>query len=288
MHVREQVQLAALLATHAPIQLRTMQQISSNGLEQYWTSSKCRLDRWGLQLKAHNSVIQSASADQLSEPWKSITPVLEEIMIGDILTRVWTSLCISFDHIHQTDSAEPVARSVYIGHLEARNRALNMMVYGRGLDAESAVKLNRLRRRTERWTDMLLGYIAVDSDIENLGHDPERVEEFSKDIREQKQNEFSDAAWPLLLSSALDAFGTTATNIVAHGDLNRKIAASIMSCFGPEMFDSTGVIRSLWEVRISNVADDAQGMVEQLLSFEDPASVQRDIGIPLPEAQQRF
>lgn len=275
--------MAALLATHAPIQIRTMQQISAKGLEQYWTHSKARLDRWGRLLKDHSENIKEAPTAELPRHWNSIRPILEEILISDVLTRIWTSLCIAFDRIHRSDSAEATVRSVFIGHLEARNRALNLMVYGRGLDADMAVKLNRLRRRTERWTDMLLGYVAVATDVRNMGFDNERVQEFSRDIREQARDGSHSAGWPLLLSSALDAFRTSTIDTPAHPHLNKQITAAIMSCFGPELFDSTGVIRPLWELRISNYADDTQTMVEQLLSLESPdASLPTHLGPDTP------
>ncbi|PQO41389.1 hypothetical protein [Blastopirellula marina] len=270
MHSRDQVQLAALLATHAPVQIRAMKQISSKGLEQYWINSKARLDRWGRLLKEHSEVIKEAGAHRLNGHWDAIRPVLEEILISDVLTRVWTSLCIAFDRIHQSESAEATVRSVFIGHLEARNRALNLMVYGRGLDADLAVKLNRLRRRTERWTDMLLGYVAIATDVKNMGFDNDRVQEFTRDIREQARDGSHSAGWPLLLSSALDAFRTSTIDVPAHPHLNQQITSAIMACFGPELFDSTGVIRPLWELRISNYADDTQTMVEELLSLESP------------------
>ncbi|TWT33284.1 hypothetical protein [Blastopirellula retiformator] len=276
MHSRDQVQLAALLATHAPIQIRSMKQISAKGLEQYWTNSKARLDRWGRLLKDHSESVKNATAADLPRHWETIRPVLEEILISDVLTRIWTSLCIAFDKIHRSETAEATVRSVFIGHLEARNRALNLMVYGRGLDADLAVKLNRLRRRTERWTDMLLGYVAVATDVRNMGFDNDRVQEFCRDIREQARAGSHSAGWPLLLSSALDAFRTSTIDSPAHPQFNQQIAAAIMSCFGPELFDSTGVIRPLWELRISNYADDTQTMVEQLLSLESP-----DAAVPI-------
>ncbi|UUO05872.1 hypothetical protein M4951_21200 [Blastopirellula sp. J2-11] len=279
MHARDQVQLAALLATHAPFQIRTMNQISPKGLEQYWTHSKSRLDRWGRLLKDHSESIKEAPTAQLPGHWDTIRPILEEILISDVLTRVWTALCIAFDRIHRGESSEATVRSVFIGHLEARNRALNLMVYGRGLDADLAVKLNRLRRRTERWTDMLLGYVSVATDVKNMGFDNERVQEFSRDIREQARDGSHSAGWPLLLSSALDAFRSSTIDAPAHPHLNQRITAAIMSCFGPELFDSTGVIRPLWELRISNYADDTQTMVEQLLSLESPeAAVPIELG----------
>ena len=69
-----------------------------------------------------------------------------------------------------------------IGHLEARNRAMNIMVYGRGFSIEDGVMLNRLRRRMERWTDMLLGRIMLQHDISDLAFDAQRARDFATDL----------------------------------------------------------------------------------------------------------
>ena len=49
-------------------------------------------------------------------------------------------------------------------------------------------------------------------------------------------------------------------------ELNARIAA-IISCFPPELFDSTGLLRSLWLLRLTNIAEDTQGMIEALLGW---------------------
>jgi hypothetical protein len=48
-------------------------------------------------------------------------------------------------------------------------------------------------------------------------------------------------------------------------DLNAKIASAILSCFPSDLFDSTGLFRSLWLLRMSNVTSDVQGMIDTLV-----------------------
>jgi hypothetical protein len=41
-----------------------------------------------------------------------------------------------------------------------------------------------------------------------------------------------------------------------------------MACLPAEIFDATGVLKSLWVARLTNVANDAEGMIEELQRME--------------------
>ena len=43
MHARELVELAAIVSAHGPVLVRGTRRLSSSGVQQYWTESKCRL-----------------------------------------------------------------------------------------------------------------------------------------------------------------------------------------------------------------------------------------------------
>ncbi|MBI1248443.1 hypothetical protein GC197_11475 [bacterium] len=280
MHARDHVQLAAYLAIHAPSFLRGHVTYSPSALEQYWTASKCRLDRWGIRLKTHSQLIETGNANDLPRFWNATRPVIEEILVSDILTRVWISICVAHDRIQMKSVAEPVARSVFLGHMEARNRALNLLLHGRGLEATMMVPLNRLRRRCERWTDMLLGHIAAHTDVNSFGYDQERVSEFGSDIRQDRSASTREASWTLMLESAIEAFSTQLVNEPANADMNRDIASAVMSSFGPDWFEHNSLINPLWESRIMHLADDAEQLVEQLLTTAEPVLQKKQMPLP--------
>ncbi len=142
------------------------------------------------------------------------------------------------------------------------------MVFGQGIGAEEAVMLNRLRRRTERWTDVLLARVMLDHDIGELAFDRSRAKQFAADFRHEQRSRTNQYAWPLVLSSLRSAFQTGNSSETANGDLNREIAGGVLACFGPELFDSTGLMKSIWQVRLSNVTNDAQGLLDELLSSD--------------------
>jgi hypothetical protein len=269
MHSRELIELAAIVSAHGPQLVRGVQRVSPSGLEQYWIASKIRFDRWGHCLK---EFIAKANDYQWHKAhWPYMLGVLEEVITGEALTRVWTAVLCAHDRQHGGEDAEPIARSVLAAHLDARHRVLTLLVGGSGIDAETAVKLNRLRCRVERWTDMLIGYLAGLHNCAELAVDPQRAKEFSADLHYQCRHPGGRQAWPLVLASLRTAFQHGLVSQSPNADLNARIASSILSCFQPELFDSTGLFCSMWLMRLINAANDAQGMLDELLAPQ-PAS----------------
>jgi hypothetical protein len=271
MHARELVELAALVSSHGPVLIQSGTPIAAASIEQYWTASKVRLDRWAWALRKFASATEP-DAQRRQTQWPKFCGVLEEILSGEMLTRVWTAVLCAYDRRRRSDEAEPAARSVMIGHMEARHRVLTLMVRGPGIDAEAALKLNRLRRRVERWTDLLVGHLACRYAVSEFAFDPQRAQEFAKDMRDRSHHQGGRQVWPLVLASLRTAFRQGLSAESPNAELNTQLAAGILSCFPADLFDSTGLMRSLWLMRLTNVAEDTQGMIEDLLALERPAA----------------
>lgn len=267
MHARELIELAAIVSAHGPALIQSGERIGADSIEQYWTTSKVRLDRWAWRLK---SLTQKANTDarRRQNQWPATCCVLEEILTGEVLTRVWTAVLCAHDRQRGTDEVEPVARSVMLGHMEARHRVLTLMVRGPGIDAEAAVKLNRLRRRVERWTDVLVGHLMGIHDVSEFAADPDRAKDFAQDLKDRSQLQGGHHVWPLMHASLRAAFQRGLSPESPNADLNARIAASVLSCFPTEMFDSAGLMRSLWLMRLTNMAEDTQVMIDGLLGQE--------------------
>src|SRR6185436_8654299 len=123
MHVRELAELAALTAIHARSIVCHPGGVPHTTSEQYWTASKCRLDRWFRLLKA----LATAAEDPrllASLPWPRVRPALEEVLASELLTRIWTATAAAYDRARSDQDLEPVARNIYSSHLDARRRLL--------------------------------------------------------------------------------------------------------------------------------------------------------------------
>jgi hypothetical protein len=265
MHARELVELSALVAAHGPLLVDRSVSLPPCGIERYLVASKSRLDRWNraLKLLAVKAAGCCRAADRLL-----VRGVCEEILTGEVLTRVWSAVLVAYDRRRGTDLAEPIARSVLLGHLEARNRVLALLVSGPGIDAEEAVKLNRLRRRSEHWIDLLVGRLAQQFPVSEFAVDPDRARQFAEDLRRRSRREGGRLAWSLVEASLRAAFRQGLTAVSPNADLNAAIAGSILSCFPAEVFDGVGLFPSAWLLRLTRITSDAQGLIADLLSSD--------------------
>jgi len=264
MHVRRLIDLAGILSSHGQVLVCCDERLSESSIEQYWTTSKVRLDRWAWNLKKVSQRPES-DAEQRRNKWSTTRSVLEEILASEVLTRVWTAILCAYDRQRGTADVEPVARSVMIGHMEARHRVLTLMVRGTGVETGAAIQLNHLRRRTEHWTDLLIGHLATHYDVSEFAADPERAKDFAKDLRTRSQAG-GRQAWALITASLQSAFQIGLSSVSTNADLNLRIAMSILATFPTTVFDSTGLFRSPWLMRLGNAADDTHGMIRELLS----------------------
>lgn len=282
MHVRELIELAGLVTAHGPVLIQCDETIPADGIEQYWTSSKVRLDRWSRSLKAFSQQANADGTKNLGRKilWSDTRGVLEEILAGEILTRVWTAVLCAYDRRRGTDVVEPVARSVLIGHIEARHRVLTILVHSRGIEAEAGVELNHLRRHAERWSDMLIGRFDGVYGVDEFAIDPQRAEDFAEDQSAWRESPQNRLAWPLALASLRASFQHGLSDVSPNADLNARIAGGILACFPPDLFLSSGVFRSLWMLRLATAAEDVQGMIDELLEPEPNDFLGQQVRLP--------
>ena len=73
------------------------------------------------------------------------------------------------------DDLSPAARNIFAGHLDARRRLLTLLTDGRAIELPNAVRLNHLRRRVERWTDLLLAHTSGWTDVSEFAFEPARM-----------------------------------------------------------------------------------------------------------------
>jgi hypothetical protein len=290
MHAQELIELAAIIASNGGLLIRQPGPLDAPGLERYWTACKCRLDRWNRSLRQWDCATRQGTAPGADAAWPAIQGVLEEILTGEILTRVWSAVASTHDRLQRTSEAEPIVRSVYLGHQEARNRALTLLVQGPGIQVQQALKLDQLRRRADRWCDMLVGYLANSYDVSEFAVDPARARDFSEDFHEQAGFPGGRQVWPLVQAALRGAFRGDLAAISPNADLNARIASGILACIPPEAFDSTGLLRSLWSMRLAEAASDVQGLIETLLGPDCPSAGQRgsrkDPGPPAPRSRR--
>src|SRR4051794_34439953 len=199
MHVRELAQFAGLVALNGPQFVATKPADNCVRVEQYWATSKCRFEAWARALK----VSRTGSGDERNsaDHWIVLRSTLDEIFVSDLLTRVWTALVAARDQRWSTDSCDTVTRNVFSAQLDARHRALELLLDRNAMTARQAVSIDRARRKAERWTDALLGALAGVCDFREFAIDQDRAGEFAVDLARHRGDGMQEAFWRLLMLS---------------------------------------------------------------------------------------
>ncbi len=273
MHAGELVEVAGIVAYHGPLLIGGARALSPGPLEQYWATSKCRCENWNRTFK--QTATPTADGKPLeSSDLRMLLATLEEIFVSEILVRVWTTVLVAHDRRLGAGIDEPLARSVFDSHMEARRRALKLLLRSSAFTTPQAVAINRLRRRSERWSDVLIGGLLTACDLPEFAVDAQRAADFADSLSRRQSQPGGRHAWRLTLVSLRSAFRDVLGQQAANADANARVTASILGCFPGELFDSTGILKSLWMTRLSAVASDAQGLITDLLGEATRVSVE--------------
>jgi hypothetical protein len=91
-----------------------------------------------------------------------------------------------------------MARNMFEGHSKARHSALTWMVNRIHNSEKIVVALDQLRRRSERWTDLLLGHLVVRYPKANFAFDRGRAYDFGNDQLSQQIEDPKAPVWKLI------------------------------------------------------------------------------------------
>ena len=177
-------------------------------------------------------------------------------------------MSVAYDALNGADELAPVARNVFTSHLDARGRLLGLIADGRVITLPQGVQLNHLRRRCERWNDMLLAHFSRHLDISQFAFEPERSRDFADDLDHESAHVDQQFTCQLVLASMRASFAYGLADQSPNADLNRRIGSAILAAFREEIADSTRLVKSAWLERITQTASDAEQMIEELVHLD--------------------
>lgn len=268
MHANQLAELGSWVATNAGSLIYGESEQPMLAANNYWTNSRVRLDRWGTALKMFEEDFQQPNLGH--DPWPALSIVVQEILMSEMLTRVWAAVVSTHDWYRQTDEMHGLAHSIHIGHIEAKNRAFRVMLAGKQLNEETFDQMNVVRRRLERWTDLFLGQLPSATVAAKFAFDRNRVTDFNEEQIGAVSSEQTIRRKVLAASFSTDLLRDH-IEFAANPDLNRKIAAGVLSCFPSDRFDSLGFPKSVRSIWIEKSQLDTQMLVDRLVDFEDKA-----------------
>jgi hypothetical protein len=263
MNCRQLIEIGARVALAAPSWLQSGVPAPRKALHEYWSASKCRLLRWLPALHEFARRMLMGGRHDLAD-WEIARPLLEEILAGELLARTFAAVAKAHDErLHQRE-VEPVAQSVLSGHLDARRRVLHLISVGSQFAVVEAARLNDLRQKVERWSDLVLAHLAPWTDVSLLAFDAGRAKEFADDLRGESGQGLLFRE--LILASISQSFRYSLCETAPHADLNGQIAAGALACLSLPPPVPEGAVDRRWLERLNETADQTQGLIEELLS----------------------
>jgi hypothetical protein len=169
--LRRLAELSALVTLHRHHVIASESLRSDDSLHSYLQHARRRNTLWCKRLAAITLTEEPAA---LSE---SMAPFVAEVFVSEMLTRIWTAVLCIRDLRQGCVHASPVVRHVLVNVLELRLRLLQHLL-NCAAPLGTLWQADRLRRRVERWIDLLIGELACEEDVLEFAVDPERAVEF--------------------------------------------------------------------------------------------------------------
>ncbi|WP_149752681.1 hypothetical protein [Rubripirellula obstinata] len=254
-----------MMSQHGPAILHGSDRVPAEAVSQYWSASRNRLELWHQTMARYRAAEDSGNVMQLKTWWQQHAGVMEEVLVTEMLTRVVAAIAAGLDAVQRVDEISPVTHAVYLSHLEARNRVQQIMLFGRGNSVSDAVRLNRLRRVVERWTDTMIGRLSIDMpDLTRYGINVELAKQHAKESRDFSVGVAGRTTTWLMNAAMRDALQRRTSQQTSLPGANHAVASSVAMMLRPDLFDSVGTLKSLWMHRLSSTTGQADRVLKEL------------------------
>lgn len=259
MNQRLVAEFTALVAAQAPLIIEGTTPLTEGPLWVFWQHSKTFWPRRRHDLEELCS--KDANVTN-AERAREIVAIASDLLVGELLTRVSGAVLTACDRQRRLRRAEPIARNVLAVHQQCRASVLRMLLHSTCLPAEQLAELDRLRRRIERWTDLLLGPLVAHygDDLADFAFDPRRARDFGEEQFGARLRSNAQPAWSFLLAGLRSAFPSEAPG--SSDDAVLPIMRSILALFPENAFRPEGPIQSLRQCRIARGSEHAEGPPE--------------------------
>jgi hypothetical protein len=248
--LRQMAEIAALVSAKSTLLIESPTRLSDESLQTYWKYARGRTVDWIRKLDDGNARISTSCESQHGEIWASLKPVVIEVFVSEILTRVWGATLTAYDRHQGIHCAAPIASNTTDGHTQARTLAMKLLVNGPQVPLKALAEVDQIRRKAERWSDLLVGHLAIKYGLEEFAFESRRSLEFGQSQMQQFIETNDEPVWEFVLAGVRLGFSSLQSEAVS-ATWNRGIVEAIIGSFPPDSFDATGVFQS---VNLSRIA----------------------------------
>jgi len=174
----------------------------------------------------------------------------EEILVTELTCRIVAGVLAMCDARRGRPLAAPFARSALLDLLQAKHSVLSQLVAG-PQPLGAFLRVNQLRRKTERWCDCLLGSLPDHRMAEPFAVDADRMRQFLT----ASTVATSETARYLAVVSLRHSLPRSLVQDEQRCQIHRRLMRTLVGFWPAAAFDSHGLMRGpLWQ-RLRGLTD---------------------------------
>lgn len=284
--LRQITETAAFASARSAFLIESTAAIPEQHLHDYWKCCRGRTMDWLRKLDGLLSEASITPPEDHSRLWKTAEPLVTEVFVTEILTRVWAAILTAAD-LHRKDAVGgPIARNTLKGHTEARHRSLALMAHSLQVPIATMSQVDRIRRKSERWSDLLIGHLVLNYQLDEFAFESSRSLEFGQSQMREIISATDEPVWEFVLAGVRLAFSSI-DGVAAPSDVwNRGIVRAILGSFPADSFDGVGTFKSVRRVRIERPQTDTDKVID-LLSQTPGINTKSGVRSPLKFSELR-
>lgn len=254
-----------------------------NALRAFWQTLRELQRRWTAELDSYSvpGGITAVDGDSSESYVSRLHTLAAQVYTTEMAARVWATILAGIDLQTGKSDLTRVAINSVNGLLQIRHYVISKLL---GLPAHTisqAAELDRLRRRCDRWTDLLIGNVMGQDDIIEFAFDAERARDFA-----QESNDYDSCSGPnpvdhlVAAGLRLGFLGQLPEVTLDHPDFNAFVQ-SILSSLPDQSFHRDGSLIGQEERHPMQTANEATATT----SKDDDVLLP---GISFAKLRQRF
>lgn len=245
MNLRQAIELTGVISAHSPNLIEAREPLPAAALDRYRDSSLARIQSWQRSLDELPDELIKAPAGARCRIWQRAEPMLVDVLAGELTARVWGAVLTACGRARRSTAAERIAREVLKGQIEARECVLRLLTDGPFLTLERVVKLDRLQKSLQRWTDLLLGHLVRRHALKDFPFDLERSLDFGEEQLRDSWEAQQDQVWGLYFVCLRSQFPATALPVGIYAEWRDEIFRSMLACLAGPLFLDDGLLKSV-------------------------------------------
>lgn len=240
-----------LISAHSLQVIGNPSPLPRDALMRYWSCAHARLKDCRRTVRAYHDRCRTASPLERHLLWDQADSAVREVFISDLLCRTWGAILVACDQSRGIHDSEPIARHVLLRQMEVRQEVLLLMIEGQGIPMDRILQLDRIRRRLERWTDLVLGHLLKRFDLKDFAFDEQRALDFGREQMEAWNTNQHDRMWQLYLLCIRGGFAEQSVPMERHGQLRLESLRAMLACFTEDAFRDEGPLKTPWLARLT-------------------------------------